>query len=425
MNTTTKSRSRSLPLVQPLERRRLLSGSWTTVDTDPTSYNLEAMAADNIGNVYALGIDNNNIDHLRQETGGVWSTVTVASAATFSDVATDAAGDVFISGSSSGGATIWERPAGQSEFAVIDSMSNAGYSGLATDAAGDVFVAGMQSITTTVKNRTTTTRNGIVRKLVPTGGGSFAATTSVLSTSLGLGNISVVGSGAAAGVYAIGASGTSSSPNSWAVFKSANGTGSWSLVDQFRYNPSYGSDAYAVAADGTGNVYVCGVGGTADITSTARNGKPLYSRRNHWLVRESGNGNSGSWSTVNDYLPSGATEAYATAMGTDLAGNMYVVGSAGAHAVIRTNAGGDWSTSDDYSVANMRQPAYTAFTVDSNGTLYAGCEDWVDATNTVVRSMAGPRPTSTTATPSLFSSTSIAGDYQTVGNHTLDELLAT
>ena len=232
MNISKQSRkTRSLAIVQSLESRRFFA-AWATVNTDTSSYGLWDMAADGTGNVYAIGADNSNNANLRQESGGVWSTaltVNDGGVTAFNAVATDAAGDVFI-GSNAG---IWERRAGQSNFAILSGTADAAYNDLATDAAGDLFAVGSQNITTATKRGSTTTNYAIVRKLTPSSGG-FAVSTSVIGTSLYLPGIAVVGSGAAAGVYAVGYTNS----NDWEVFKSSSGAGSWSVVDQFRYNAS-------------------------------------------------------------------------------------------------------------------------------------------------------------------------------------------
>jgi hypothetical protein len=385
MNTWKQSRKAgSLALIHSLESRRLMSG-WTTVNTDASSYGLWDMAADHAGNVYAIGADNSNNANLRQESGGVWSTaltVTDGGATSFNAVATDAAGDVFI-GSNAG---IWERRAGQSNVAILSGTADAAYNHLATDAAGDVFAVGSQNITTATKRGSTTTNYAIVRKLTPSNGG-FPVSTSVIGMSLYLPGIAVVGSGAAAGVYAVGYTNS----NDWEVFKSSSGTGSWSVVDQFRYNASYGTNATTVTSDAAGNVLVGGIGTTAVVTGTSR-GKPVYSTRSHWIVRKSSTGSTGSWSIADDYLPAFATSASVEKMGTDLAGNVYAVGYAGSHAIIRTNSGGSWSTSDDYTGVAGSSPIYEGGAIDADGNVFVGGDDYWGATPRVLGSCCSSYP---------------------------------
>jgi hypothetical protein len=237
-----------------------------------------------------------------------------------------------------------------------------------------------------------------------------------------LSGITVIEGTAAAGVYAVGNSG-----DSWHVYKSTNGGSSFALVDQFRYDPTRSGDAWFVTGDAAGNVYVGGYAGAAVITGYARNGRPIYGTRVHWIVRKSLGGNSGSWATVDDYLPAGNISANPFAMGTDLAGNVYVAGttrpaSGIAHAIIRTNAGGSWSTSDDFTGRGGEWTYYSGLAVDSAGTLYAGGAYGDAAPPTFIRSMAGALPPSAPA--SGFSSTSIAQDDDDAFATDSDDLLA-
>src|SRR5688500_7962475 len=122
MNASVNTRrSRSLPLVQPLENRRLFSGSWTTADslvplgTGPGI--VHSMAADGAGNVYAVG-ENGGAGLIRQKSadGSEFVTIPTSVANKFSSVAVDGQGDVFVSG----GTVILERPAGESAFVPVN-----------------------------------------------------------------------------------------------------------------------------------------------------------------------------------------------------------------------------------------------------------------------------------------------------------------
>lgn len=433
-STSTRSRSRSYPLVQRLEDRRLLSGSWATVDTDPTSYGLWGMAADKFGNVYAIGSDaaDDYNDVLREETNGVWSTI-VNMPGDFDSVATDPSGNVFIVGQNQ----VWEHAAGQPGVSPIVTGAFSTLNAVTTDAAGDVFIAGGRAVTTTVKGKTTTTSYGTVTRLVPRPDGTFDVSTATVGTANYASSVSVIPSGPAAGIYAIGRSGATNN-ETWLVFKSTDGGTNWRQVEQFRYSTTAGSTPNAIVGDAAGNVYVAGECFVSVLTGYSK-GKPVYSTRGHWITRKSATGESGTWATVDDQL-----DADPIAMGTDLAGNVYAVGygsgnSQTTHAIIRTNAGGTWGTSDDYVGPAGTKYCYNAFAVDSNGTLFAGGDDMMSAAGpTFVRSMAGPPPaasTQTAAAPSpqlsssptnssLFSTTTISSTSQTDSNRLVDELLA-
>jgi hypothetical protein len=392
-------------LIEPLERRALLSATWSTVDSDPAGQSISGMAADKAGNVYAVGADIDGNATLRQESGGHWTTVLVQNdngSTHFNRIATDAANDVFIAGNrvAADGTqhwSVWERGAGQSGLTLIDDLKgNAG--GIATNSAGDVYVAGRQTLATTTtvrgKTTTTTTNYGTIRKLAPTIDGFVASTVyqnSGNGLSTGGNNVAVIESGPSAGVYVVG-TGAANSTNSsvvtvWDVLKSTDGGGHWGIVDQYQSNANY-SDPICVCGDGIGDVFVAGSVQVTVITGYSHN-KPVYGYDWHGLVRKSGSGNSGSWSTTDDF-----NDLYSpAAIGADTAGNVYVVGSNGADGIIRTNAGGGWSTSDDYAGGDGGGAEYNAFVTDSSGTLYAGGDD--DA-GTFVRSspsLAAPTPT--------------------------------
>jgi hypothetical protein len=404
------------PQIEPLERRALMSAAWTTTDTDPGAFYTFDMAADKAGNVYSVGSGIGDVPDVREKTPtSPWTTILTANApfgqVDYSAITTDPAGNVFLAGSTydSQGhhSMIWERPVGQSGFSVIDSSDTSVFAGIATDSAGDVYVTGTQNVTTstTVRNKTTTTTTSyrMVRKLTPSNG-SFVPSIAYQSTSIFFPgdyakNITVIDSGASAGVYVVGWTGTNDQ-TSWQVLKSSDGGGHWTLVDQFQYESGKRSSPSIVTGDGAGNVYVAGSGVQAVLTGYSH-GKPIYTDVVHWIVRKSAVGNLNSWSTSDDF-----TGGTPTTMGADLAGNVYVVGHSGKDAIIRTNAGGSWSTCDDYAGSDGLYAEELAFTVDSNGNLYAGGDDDY---GTFVRSMPGPAPASgSTSSPNTsFSSTLI------------------
>src|SRR5438874_3736195 len=117
--------------MQLLERRTLMS-TWTTVDADPSAVAINAMAGDKVGNVYAAGDSwdgGSVIPILKQKTAGGadWSTIFTQPYGDFTALTSDAAGDVFVGGYGRGadGKSHWliyERPAGQSGFAVVDDL---------------------------------------------------------------------------------------------------------------------------------------------------------------------------------------------------------------------------------------------------------------------------------------------------------------
>jgi hypothetical protein len=463
------SRRRCHPIaVDPLESRRLMSGSWNTVYSDPSASWVPGLAADHNGNVY--GISNtdsgsyvgntwvpNYTSTVMKETAGQWTKVLSQSNAAFDALTVDGAGNAFIGGStiSADGSqhwAIWELPAGTSTLSLIDTSSSkeAGAFGIGVDSAGDVYADGTQTVTTTTtttshgKTTTTTTNTvyDIIRKLVPTIGGFSGATLyqnieylngSVTFDTGVANNLSVIDSGPSAGVYVVGTDYSLSSDHSrnvdhWDVLKSSDDGATWSLVDHFNSDPNLPASAYAVTGDGLGNVYVAGTSNEKVLTgytytTTKVKGQivttatPHYNYFDHWIVRSSATGNSGSWSTSDDFLASGVIDSYPYAIGADPAGNIYVAGgnlNPGANSgstVLRTNAGGSWSTSDTFDGPSGSQQEYAAFAADSEGNLFAG-GGGLDAvgnyTGAFIRSMPVSTPAPAAPTTNLFSTSAIS-----------------
>lgn len=382
--------------VQPLEARTLLSGTWATQDTLPSSNEgVGTMAADRFGNVYAAGdvIDSSGHDVwvVREKPGGSSTWATVANFGTnvywLNGLSTDANGDVFFTArpvSSSQHWTTWELVQGSGNPVEIDDAGNGVAEASATDAAGNVYVAG--KLPATAKPNAPLVwgvRKGVFNST--TGKWSFA--TVDLTTSATQANaIAVASVGASTTVFAAGINLGSSA--TWVVRKSTNG-GAWATVDSFKYDSTGGnSQARAIAADSAGDVYVVGFALDGTLTGYTKNKTPIYSRTGHWIVRKSGDDGS-SWGTVDDYQAPGGQDAEAVAV--DAAGNAYVAGdsfdnSGNAYGIVRTNAGGTWSDADYFNGAAGLGAQYFAVAVDASGNHYAGGND--DDFDWVIRSDA-------------------------------------
>ena len=410
-------KARSTAQIEKLEPRTLMS-AWSTVD----SYQLPAgkgsmprtMASDSAGNVYAAGraTDSAGVNHavIREQfsASSTWTTIEdTTSYACFRAMTVDGKGDVFVStASNTGGPAGWiilERAAGQTAFSRVDAVTGGGeVFGLTTDAAGNVFGAG--EVAEGGHN------HWMVREW-KAGTSGFATVDDYIGSDLNsyAYGIGILPSGSSAGIYVVGVNwvpGSAYGVENWFVRKSANGGQTWATVDSFVYGPfaSPGSVAYAVSGDRSGNVYV--VGTCFDHATNT----------NHWIVRKSGTGNVSSWSINDDFQLSATRNAGANAVGTDLAGNMYVAGMAEdptgtpslAHAIVRSNAGGSWARVDDYQGGS----AYgnLALTVDSSGTIYAAGPENV-APNSgytwLVRSTTNSAAPVTGMAAAVFSSTTI------------------
>jgi hypothetical protein len=412
---------------ETLENRTLMSATWGTDDTVPNSGDINGMVADRAGNIYAVGIDGNtNNGLIREKAAGstTWTTIfaPTSNGPRLTSAAVDGSGNLFVGGYTSAWVVL-ERPAPtlanpQPAFQTIDTFTT-GWSGnicngLATDAAGNVIAVGQIAN----NKRYWGVRKGTYSSA--TAKWTFATVDQFVADGGSVG-VTIVNSGASAGEYVVGKSGTN-----WTVRKSVNGGSTWSTVDSFRYDTVGTASSYpkAVTSDVSGNVYVVGGGYTSVITGYAKNHTPIYSNSaSHWLVRKSASGNSGSWS-LNDDFPS-PVGSFAEAAGVDLAGNVYVAGDAldangFDHAIVRTNIGGSWSTSDDFfSADGSADYSYRAFAVDpATGTLYAGgtFSDYnTYDSGWLIRSAASPTALATTAT---FSSSPI-----TLGSASANSLL--
>jgi hypothetical protein len=420
--------------IEPLERRTLMSG-WGTEETIDNNGQVYGMAADQAGNVYAVGYDYYTDRSLvRQKPSGstTWSTIFQTSADLYT-CAVDRAGNLFVGGRTYNQTYQWtvlERPAPtadypQPTFKTIDSFSayDSRCFGLASDAAGNVFAVG-QSVTSKGGNWTyywsarkgtydSSTGNwSFVTVDQQVGSGASTGATAVASA------VTVVDSGPSAGIYAAGRIGSN-----WVVRKAGASGTSWAAVDSFRYDTvgSATSVAKAIASDLDGNIYVVGSGAQSTITGYNKNKTPIYARSPaHWLVRSSRTGGSGSWTIADDFFADGSAGSYAFAAGTDSAGNVYVAGGStsstygGSHAIVRTNAGGTWSSSDDLhgdsnDPSRFADYTYRAFTADPvTGMLYAGgsfhyADDYSVADGWLIRS--APAATSSLAGATFASTT--------------------
>jgi hypothetical protein len=418
--------------------------AWGTVDTyqlTPGGFSEPAaMAGDAAGNVYASGRGLNasgTYDGIVREKvagSGSWATIEATSAVpNFGAMALDARGDVFVSGepaipgnpSTNPTWQVWERPAGQTAFSVIDKLtSSSSCLGLATDAAGNVFATGVVSETVSIRKNTFVSQDHWVVREMAGGAGAFSTIDDFYGGVNSLAHaVGVVPSGPAAGIYVVGGNWTSGGSYgilNWLVRRSTDGGHTWANVDSFYYNSQpLSPDAtqpWAVTGDAAGNVYVAGYGDSS-LTGT------------HWIVRKSGTGSAGSWAVNDDFQLGASARAVAKAVGVDTAGNVYVSGLAFdpsgnvslSHDIVRTNVGGTWTTVDDYQGGSVY--GNQGFAVDSGGNLYSAGQAKINNVETwIVRSSPGPGSTagvSATATAAVFSSVQVvtASDQTEIFHH--------
>jgi hypothetical protein len=340
----------------------------------------------------------------------------------FSALTVDSSGNVFVAGSPASftPADIYRAPAGTNVFALVE-QSNISFRGLAADATGNVFAMGGQ----TTGNNPHQTTHWLVQKWTGT---QFVTIDDYVNPNLPSSNrnalsATVIPTGASAGIYVVGEDVNSTVPGAyiahWFVRKSTDGGANWQTVDNFVYdtNGRGVSQAFAVAGDASGNVYVVGHGTTTTAT-TVKKTTTYTVGPDHWIVRKSGNGGA-TWTTSDDFQLSSAANSVARAIDVDGSGNVYVAGYASdgtnTHSIVRTIVGGAWTTSDDY-LATTSSGSF-AFTVDAAGNLYTGGSSklTVGAPNVwFIRSAAAPvAPTGITTadtTSATTGTTAAAGD---------------
>jgi len=437
MNRTSKSQSHSLPLIQSLETRRLLSGSWTTIEEynpAPDHGVYYDVAADAAGNVYAVGErDASNGEHgiVREKPAGsaTWITLLdnynppeLSSGFGFNSVAVTPTGDLYVSGSSEyNGWVVLERPAGQSEFSVVDVPPTSWKvnADLTVDSAGNVFAVGEAPVqaTITVNHKTTTVseRGWVVRER-RVGASSFSTVDQFLysPSSPNPTNSPYAVTAGPGGIYVVGSADTGggSPVEHWIVRKSADGGTTWATVDDYQWDPAATSRAEGITADAQGNVYVSGESVQRYVISTSKRGT-TYGYRTQWEVRKSTNGGV-SWASGGAVsIPGLSSEAVGFGMGTDADGNVYAatpsydaVGVA--HSVIRGSSVG-WQAVDDFQLSPGQDSLGIGFASGPDGALYACGYGW--GADGLLHGFVRSQPASALAAPAtapvapLFSTT--------------------
>ena len=409
----TASRS----VVEALERRTLFAG-WTTVDdfqlVPGESADLDKMTSDSAGNVYAVGaaMDASGSFHgiVRQKLAGssAWQTVLDVPQLWMLDVATNAAGDVYVrgGGTNARNVVLLERPAGASEFVTVDQVTGGTSGGLTVDAANNVFAVAHLPVTVTSsgpggKTTTSVQNRWVVRK--QSGGVGPFVTMPAQFTQTPVAMTSIA-SGPAAGLYLLGGTG-------WDVWKSTDAGSSWSHVDSFaEVGGLYGSEAYGISGDVDGNLYVTGTAVKREITGGTPK-RPVYSSRSYLSVRRSADGGA-TWTNDDLYNLPGGTWTAGGEVGVDASGSVYMVGGVTGpngtggqvfHNVVRQKLRGAtaWATVDDVVADNSGY----GFAADPFGGVFVGSYMPVDGGRWIVRSQS-VQATAPAATPT-FSATAI------------------
>ena len=369
-------------VLEAMEKRTLMSTTWTTADDFADAPGQESgafdVATDAEGNTYVAGFstDGNGANRgtVRRRAAGAadWTTsvynFSAGGTTTFRDLAvvewTDAAGaphkDLYAvgQGKEAGAANGWWVAAKSSDdgatWTTVDQYKLAGSTQPATpmevtsDAAGNLYVAGYakdESLIAASQGRYID--HWVVRKSTDHGqtwttvddfalqSGYRAAAQDMIVTASG---VFVVGRGD------VSAKGGGVSQH-WVVRKSNNGGASWGTVENFQYGGS--AWANGISADPQGNLYVAGYG--------------INKNRGYWVVRKAGATGTtwasvDAWQLSSSYRGGWAPEALGVAAGAG--GSVYVTGRAPADdGTLRfitrntTNGGSTWQTSDNYALS--------------------------------------------------------------------------
>ena len=246
--------------------------------------------------------------------------------------------------------------------------------GVAIDSSGNIFVVGFAVTTTVVRNKASSFFYWLVRKI----GKDATASSEVGKTTMDLLETGNGGRSQAAGIACIGNNVfvAGESGDRWQVRKNTGGLGNWELVDDFRYSPNYASEAHAIAADSSGNLYVVGIGCRAVGKTT-----PSY-----WIVRKGTGMGTNSFQTLDRYERVLNGSAYANAVVVDAQGNVNVIGDAGQWITRRLQAGSTtWTTTDHFFLNTAYRSAGYNIAADRDGNVFAsglandgiGWHDWV------------------------------------------------
>lgn len=447
--------------VEPLETRTLLS-AWSTIDTygypggpppsgTPSGQDVaNSMVQDSAGNIYAAGqaYDVAGTVHgiVQERYAGSpltsWTTIEDLPNATFNKMATDSAGDLFVTGESNpsglGPEFVAVRPVGQIGFTIVnDTLAAAkpGGPGIVLDGSGNAFFDNTEDETVNgVSQQHWIVQKAPIAQLL-SGQAAFTTVDDFYSGSQDYPhNITVIPGGSSAGLYVVGQFWDASSHSHWVVRKSADGGNTWSTVDDFVPAGTFSavsSVANGVSGDLSGNdVYVVG----DSLESVTVHKKTTQTE--HWIVRKSSNGGV-TWTDVDDFTEgvsvigvANATIAYKVQ--SDLMGNMYVVGIANNEpnftGIVRANTGpnGSWITVDSYNPGSPSEAMDYNLLIDSSNNHYE-CGEVVnsgtnDSTNWLIRTDASPTA-SPAAIASVFSSAQITSSTQSTAGSDSTDLL--
>lgn len=248
------------------------------------------------------------------------------------------------------------------------------YAGIVSDSAGNIYVAG-----TAYGDNPVGPFHWLVRRSTD-GGATWGVVDDFVPGGLST-HANAITVDQAGNVYVTGIADYGNGTTLWTVRKGIGGA-NFTTVDTYVNNSTGPQDIYVHP---TAGVFVVGDG-----YLVVMNKNKTTSSYPAWVVRRSTNGGA-SWSTVDSFQLSSTYPAFASGIGADKLGNIYVVGDGAVptklnqplsyHWLVRksTNGGNSWSTVDDYQRLGSNSGA-TRFATDAYGNLFVtgvGNGHWV------------------------------------------------
>ena len=366
-----------------LAQLQLPAQTWQTVDDFQYTAGKHSFAfgsgADGLGNLYVVGrgIDSANVNHAlvmrTANQGATWQTIEdynylPGTNTAFVGFGVDPAQNLYALGSvnlgasgthwlvrksADGGAT-WQT---SDEFVYQAGWVQGAQAGFAADNSGNIYVAGYAYPTSGPQAGIMV---WIVRK--SSNAGTSWSTVDVYQYN-GYSTPAMAIASSPAGVFVAGYGGLH-----WIVRKSTDAGQTWSIVDNYAYPNASGSSLGGLTVDNEGNLFTAG---RVTVTTVIRKRSTTH---NYWVIRQGTNGGT-AWSNVQ--VSENAVFVYG--MGSDAAGNVYVVGGPNWVVWKGTNSGTSWSVADSFLYDGLTTSRAYGCASDGLGNVYV-CGYGTDST---------------------------------------------